>query len=174
MSERKREIKKGKLILVAIILVIIFGIIIFNVINKEGTGNKRNENKNNEDVVFNLPDVTYSDMKVTNVEMEYLADNNETMVSFIINNTTENLVQNETLTAYLINSNEETVGQTKTYIASLAPGEQYSISVILKGDLTATSQIKLQKEQSTPVTTETNADVEKNANTEVKDKEVEN
>ena len=165
MSERKREIKKGKLILVGIILVIVLGIIIFNVINKDGgLGNKGNEGKENKDVVYNLPDVTYSDMQVTNVEMEYLADNNETMVSFLINNTTQNQVQNETLTAYLINANEETVGQTKTYIASLAPGEQYSISVILKGDLTSTSQIKLQKEQSvetsTPVETTTNTTVE--------------
>lgn len=170
MSERKREIKKGKLILVGIILVIVLGIIIFNVINKDGgLGNKGNEGKENKDVVYNLPDVTYSDMQVTNVEMEYLADNNETMVSFLINNTTQNQVQNETLTAYLINANEETVGQTKTYIASLAPGEQYSISVILKGDLTSTSQIKLQKEQSvetsTPVETTTNTTVEKNKTT---------
>lgn len=147
MREEKRQIKKGKVILIGIILLIIIATIIIVVVNKKGDtqkGNKPVESKP-EEVVYDLPDITYSDMQVTNVEMEYLKDNNETMVSFIINNTTENLVENESLTTYLIDGNEEIVGQTKTYISSLAPGEQYSISVILKGDLTSTTQIKLQK-----------------------------
>lgn len=146
-KREKRKIKKGKIVAIGIILLIIVAIIIFMIINKKDdtkTENKPGESAK-EEVVYNLPDVTYSDMQVTNVEMEYLADNNETMVSFIINNTTANLVENESLTAYLIDGNEEVVGQTKTYIASLAPGEQYSISVILKGNLTSTTQIKLQK-----------------------------
>ena len=84
-------------------------------------------------------------MKVTDVEMEYLKNNNETMVSMIINNTTENTVDKESLTAMLLDKDGNTLGQTRTYIEHLAPGEQYSISVILKGDLTATTQILLQK-----------------------------
>ena len=148
MREEKRQIKKGKIILVASIIVIIaiVGVIIFKLVNKNTeSGNKGKEQQQQEAVVYDLPDVTYSDMQVTNIEMEYLEDNNETMVSMIINNTTENAVSNETLTAYLIDANGQTVGQTKTYIASLAPGGQYSISVILKGNLSTTTQIKLQK-----------------------------
>ena len=57
----------------------------------------------------------------------------------------ETPVENESLTAYLIDANGETVGSTKTFIASLAPGAQYSITVILKGNLTSTTQIRLQK-----------------------------
>lgn len=155
MREEKRQIKKGKLIIVGIILLVIVAIIIFNVIKKDDTTGDKDQGDGKESTVYDLPDITYSDMQVTDVEMEYLADNNETMVSFLINNTTENLVQNESLTAYLIDANEETIGQTKTYIATLAPGEQYSISVILKGNLTTTTQIKLQKEQSTAPTSTT-------------------
>ena len=84
-------------------------------------------------------------MQVKNIEMEYLVANNETMVSMTIDNTTQNAVSQETLTAYLIDSKGNTIGQTKTYIESLNPGQQYSISVVLKGDLAATTQIKLQK-----------------------------
>lgn len=148
MREEKRKIKKGKIILVVsiIIIIAIIGIVIFKLVNKNTESEKtRNEQQQEETVTYNLPDVTYSDMQVTNIEMEYLEDNNETMVSMIINNTTENPVSNETLTAYLIDANGQTVGQTKTYIASLEPGGQYSISVILKGNLTTTTQIKLQK-----------------------------
>lgn len=146
----KRKVRKGKVILVGIAIVIIIAVIaaiIINVINKnnKSESKKPGETTKKETVVYDLPDITYSDMKVTNIEMEYLSENNETMVSMVINNTTENAVSQESLTAYLIDKDENTIGQTKTYIESLNPGEQYSISVILKGDLTSTTQIKLQK-----------------------------
>ena len=57
----------------------------------------------------------------------------------------ENKIENESLTAYFIDSNGETIGSTRTYIASLEPGGQYSITIILKGNLTTTEQIRLQK-----------------------------
>ena len=76
MSEGKKEIKKGKLIIVGIIVAVVLGIIIFNVINKDGgIGNKGNTGNEEGNAVYNLPDVTYSDMQVTNVEMEYLQYN---------------------------------------------------------------------------------------------------
>ena len=148
MSERK--IRKGKLILVGVVIVAVIAIIvaiIFAIKNRdtEGKDNKDEIGKIEESIVYELPDITYSEMDVTDIEMEYLKENDETMVSMIINNTTQTAVANETLTAYLIDKDGNTIGQTKTYIASLAPGEQYSISVILSGDLTATTQIKLQK-----------------------------
>lgn len=150
MREEKRKVKKGKIIGlgVAIVVILIAVILIVKFINKDtdnGKDGTSGEQQKQESTVYDLPDVTYSDMQVTNIEMEYLKDNNETMVSMMINNTTQTQVENETLTAYLIDANGQTVGQTKTYIASLAPGEQYSISVILKGNLTTTTQIKLQK-----------------------------
>ena len=149
MSER-RKLKKGKIAVVAIAVVAIIAIIVVVLIvknNNGGTGLIKKPLKDTQDktVVYDLPETTYSDMQVTNIEMEYLVDNNETMVSMVINNTTETPVMQETLTAYLIDKSDNTIGQTRTYIESLNPGEQYSISVVLKGDLTATTQIKLQK-----------------------------
>ena len=151
MREEKRKIKKGKIIAVAIALVVIViaVVLVVKFVNKDTEDGKKGQagqqQQKEEAVVYDLPDITYSEMQVTNIEMEYLEDNNETMVSMIINNTTENAVENESLTAYLIDGNGETVGQTKTFISSLAPGGQYSITVILKGNLTSTAQIKLQK-----------------------------
>lgn len=150
MSER-RKIRKGKLAAVGIAIVAIIAIIVVIVLvvknNNGGSGlsKKPGQDTQDETVVYDLPETTYSDMQVTNIEMEYLTDNNETMVSMVINNTTETPVTQETLTAYLIDKSDNTIGQTRTYIESLNPGEQYSISVVLKGDLTATTQIKLQK-----------------------------
>ena len=151
MREETRKIKKGKIIavLAAIVVVVIAVVLIVKFVNKDtedGKGSGTSGQQTQEQaVVYDLPDITYSEMQVTNIEMEYLEDNNETMISMLINNTTENAVENESLTAYLIDANGETVGQTKTFIASLAPGGQYSITVILKGNLTTTTQIKLQK-----------------------------
>lgn len=148
MREEKRQIKKGKIavVAVAILVVIIAIVLVVKFINKDSEGGKgKGQQQKQEAVVYELPDVTYSDMQVTDIEMEFLEDNNETMVSMIINNTTDRQVENESLTAYLIDANGETVGSTKTFIASLAPGAQYSITVILKGNLTTTTQVRLQK-----------------------------
>ena len=148
MREEKRQIKKGKIaaVVIALIVVVIAVVLVVKFINKDTEESKsKGQQQKQEAMVYDLPDVTYSEMQVTDIEMEYLEDNNETMVSMIINNTTENQVENESLTAYLIDANGETVGSTRTYIASLAPGGQYSITVILKRNLTTTTQIKLQK-----------------------------
>ncbi len=151
MREEKRKIKKGKIIAVAIALVVIViaVVLVVKFVNKDTEDGKKGQagqqQQKEEAVVYDLPDITYSEMQVTDIEMKYLADNNETMISMMINNTTGNKVENESLTAYFIDSNGETIGSTRTYIASLEPGGQYSITIILKGNLTTTAQIKLQK-----------------------------
>ncbi len=150
MNTEKR-LKKGKLIAVIAIIVIILVIIIINIIIKNIKSKNPGESENPEEEevsqVIELPDTTYSDMQVTNVNMEFLEENNETMVTFIINNGTENVVQQESLNAILLDSSDQVLGEMPTYIEQLGPGEQYSISVVLKGDLTATSQIRLEKQQ---------------------------
>ena len=148
MSENgeKRKLRKGKLVLTILSIVILIAVIVaivFFVKNKGESKPGVGEDQNVE--VYDLPDATYSDMKVSDIEMEYLKTNNETMVTMIINNTTQNTVEKESLTAILLDKDGNTLGETRTYIEHLAPGEQYSISVILKGDLTATTQIRLQK-----------------------------
>ena len=135
-----KKVRKDRVMMVAAIVIAIIAIIAIIIINPF-----KKPEEIEEPTIVALPSTTYSNMEVTNVEMEYLKDNNETMVSMIINNTTETAVENESLTAYLIDANGETVGQTRTFISSLAPGGQYSITVILKGNLTTTKQIKLQK-----------------------------
>lgn len=141
-----KKIRKGKKMLIIIamaIVVIIAAIFIIKAIVNKDPGHGETP----EDVpqIIQLPETTYSNMQVKNVEMEYLKNNNETMVSMEIHNTTENKVEKENLDAILIGPDENVLGQIQTYIQELNPGEQYDISVILKGDLTATTQIKLMK-----------------------------
>ena len=140
-----RKIRKGQkmliIILIAIIIIVVAAFIIKGIIDKDQVDTP----EENEPHVIMLPETTYSDMQVKNIEMEYLQDNNETMVSMEIHNTTQNSVSDEDLDVILIGSDENVLGQIQTYIQKLEPGEQYEISVILKGDLTATTQIKLIK-----------------------------
>lgn len=144
-----KKLRKGRIILISIILIaiIIIGIVtLFSIKNKK-------ETEENDDILyeesetFDLPDTTYSEMQVKNVEMEYLRASNETMVSMVIDNTTNKKVEKETLEAILVDNDGQVLGKTQTYIERLEAGKQYSISVILKGDLTSTSKIKLQKTQ---------------------------
>jgi len=140
-----KKIRKGKkmliILLLAIVVVVAAIFIIKGIVNKTPGGEIQEELS----PVIVLPETTYSDMEVRNIEMEYLKNNNETMVSMEIHNTTQNSVSDENLDAILIGPDENVLGQIQTYIKKLEPGEQYDISVILKGDLTAAKSIKLIK-----------------------------
>ena len=141
-----KKVRKGKkmlmfaaIIVIAIIIAIV--LIVTKVVNKKSDDTQTG----NEESVISLPDTTYSDMQVNNIYMEYLADQDKTMVSMSILNTTTQKVENESLNAILVGDNENVLGQMETWIQSLSAGEQYDISVILNGNLTGTKLIKLEK-----------------------------
>ena len=147
MEKKTRKVRKGKkmlgIILIAVIVLIIVVVAAVLIV--------RNANKNEETTgeeqqsVIPLPDTTYSDMEVSNIYMEYLDDQDQTMVSMSILNTTQTAVENESLNAILVGADGEVLGQMQTWIQSLGVGEQYDISVILNGNLTGTQSIQLQK-----------------------------
>ena len=85
-------------------------------------------------------------MEVKNIVMEYLRDQNKTMVSMEFHNTTQNKIEDDHFTAMLVGENENLLGKLPTWIQELDVGETYKVEVILSGDLTATTQVKLVKE----------------------------
>ena len=140
-----RKARKGKKMLgilliaiIAIIIVVVAIVLIVRNVNKDTTSEEPQQ------TVVALPDTTYKSMEVTDVSMEYLDSQDQTMVSMSILNTTDAAVENESLNAILVGADGEVLGQMQTWIQSLAVGEQYDISVILNGNLTGTQTIQLQ------------------------------
>ncbi len=146
MRRRKNNNKKVIILIAVVIAVVLIVVLIASLVNKskKPTDDSQNEEQN---IVRDLPDTKYSDMTVNNVQMEYLKQNNETMVSMTINNTTNRKVVNERVTALLLNESGEVLDKMNTFIDSLDINEQYNISVIFKGDLTSTTQIVLQEQK---------------------------
>ena len=138
---RKKNKKKLLLLVVTLLLIIAVIVIIINV-NKDKT---KTETPSDTNPVYDLPDTSYSNMEVKYVQMEYLKNMNQTMVSFQINNTTTT-IENENVNVLFINDNGEVLGTMTTLINKLAPGEETAVSVIYKGDITGTTVIKLEKE----------------------------
>lgn len=141
---RKKNKKKLLLLLVTLVLIIAVIVIIINV-NKNKNKTKT-ETPSDTNPVYDLPDTSYSNMEVKYVQMEYLKNMNQTMVSFQINNTTTTTIENENVNILFINDNGEVLGTMTTLINKLAPGEETAVSVIYKGDITGTTVIKLEKE----------------------------
>ena len=139
------------LIAIVAIIVVVFAIV---AITKAVKKNKENQSQEGQETAISLPDTTYSDMEVKNIYMEYLKDEDKTMVSMSILNTTDTKVEDESLNAILIGSDENVLGQMQTWIQSLDVGEQYDISVILNGNLTGTKVVKLEKVTTDTQTTE--------------------
>ncbi len=142
-----RRARKGKkmmrILLIALIAIIIIVSIVIIIVKK---GNKdKDETVGEQQTTIPLPDTTYSGMEVKDIYMEYLEEQDKTMVSMSIVNTRTNIVENESLNAILLDAKGKTLGQMPTWIQSLGVGEQYDISVILNGNLTGTQSIQLQK-----------------------------
>lgn len=141
----KKNINKKKLLIIVLITVVvaIAAVVIINIV-KEHLEPTKPQDEIAE--IIPLPETTYSNMEVRNVQMEYLKDNDETMITMEIHNTSENKIeQKQNVDVLWIGPDEDIIGQITTQIIALDVGEQYDISVILKGDLTSTTQIKLMK-----------------------------
>ena len=142
-----RKTRKGKkiigMILIAIIVLIIVVVAIVMIVRNANKDSDTTEQP--QQTAIPLPDTTYNSMEVTDVSMEYLDDQDQTMVSMSILNTTQTAVENESLNAILVGADGEVLGQMQTWIQSLGVGEEYDISVILNGNLTGTQSIQLQK-----------------------------
>lgn len=144
-----KKVRKGKKTLI-IFLAVLIAIIIVSIIVVQVRKNakKPEENPIAEEEVVSLPETTYAGMDVSDIYMEYLKENNETMITMTVTNTTSEDIKNEVFNTILIGGEENVLGQMGyTTISNLAIGQQQSISVIYKGDLTATKQIKLEKMQ---------------------------
>ena len=145
-----RKVRKGKkiliIILIAIIVIVAAAIIITKIVKKEP---ETPSTPVAEQQVITLPETkTNSGMDVQNVYMEYLKDNNETMITMRITNTTSQKVKDESFNAVLIGPDDNILGSMPTGTnVDLDVGEQCEISVIYKGDLTSTQKIKLEKIQ---------------------------
>ena len=142
-------VRKGKKMLItmiiAIIAIILAVVIIVNVVKKkqETPGSETEEQQQ----IFELPETkTESGMDVQKISMEYLKNNDQTMVTMRITNTTGQKVKEENFKAILIDGSDNVLGSMPTGTSvDLDVGEQCEVTVIYSGDLTATQRIKLEK-----------------------------
>lgn len=144
-----KKVRKGKKMLItmiiAIIAIILAVVIIVNVVKKkqETPGSETEEQQQ----IFELPETkTESGMDVQKISMEYLKNNDQTMVTMRITNTTGQKVKEENFKAILIDGSDNVLGSMPTGTSvDLNVGEQCEVTVIYSGDLTATQRIKLEK-----------------------------
>ena len=144
-----KKVRKGKKMLItmiiAIIAIILAVVIIVNVVKKkqETPGSDTEEQQQ----IFELPETkTESGMDVQKISMEYLKNNDQTMVTMRITNTTGQKVKEENFKAILIDGSDNVLGSMPTGTSvDLDVGEQCEVTVIYSGDLTATQRIKLEK-----------------------------
>ena len=143
-----KKVRNGKKMLITALIVVIVVIAIILIVVQVRKNNKPSTPTEEDNQVIALPKTTYSGMEVSNIYMEYLKDNNETMITMTVTNTTSQKVEKEVFNTILIGDKENVLGQMGyTTISNLDVGEQHNISVIYKGDLTGTKQIKLEKMQ---------------------------
>lgn len=139
-----KKIRKGKKILLLLLIAIIAIIAIIFIMTRDNVEEPEIPEVPETPQVITLPETTYSNMQVKNIGMEYLDDNNETMISMDIHNTTESKVEKQKFEAVLIGPNEEILATMYPVdIQGLEVGEVHNVQVIYKGDVTATQYIKL-------------------------------
>ena len=92
-----------------------------------------------------LPETTTeAGLEAQNISMEYLADNDQTMITMRVINNTSAKVPDEEFNAILIDGDDNVLGQLRTGTnTDLDVGEECEISVIYRGDMRATKRVKL-------------------------------
>lgn len=148
MRRDRKNKKVKKIVFIAILLIAIIAIIVIltNVFRKSNHDDGAINLDEEQREIYSLPETKYSGMNVINVEMEYLKEDSSTMVTMRIVNTTNSDVKNENFTAVLMNSNGDRLGSVPTSIEAIEAGGVYDVSVIIRGDLTSATQIKLEKQ----------------------------
>ena len=129
-----KKVRKGKKMLItmiiAIIAIILAVVIIVNVVKKkqETPGSETEEQQQ----IFELPETkTESGMDVQKISMEYLKNNDQTMVTMRITNTTGQKVKEENFKAILIDGSDNVLGSMPTGTSvDLDVGEQCEVTVI--------------------------------------------
>lgn len=142
-----KKVRKGKKMLITFILAIILIVVaIFAIVRINKNKKNSNTDSTTEPQIVSLPETTTeSGMDAQNIYMEYLKDNDQTMITMRIKNNTSAKVKDEEFNAILIDGNENVIGQLRTGTnTNLNVGEECEISVIYKGNMTATQRIKLE------------------------------
>lgn len=142
-----KKVRKGKKMLITFIAIIIAIVVIITivVVNKNKKGKTEDFTQEEEQVVPLPETTTESGMDAQKIYMEYLKDQDRTMVTMRIINNTSKKVADEEFNAILIDGDENVLGQMRTGTnTDLDVGEECEISVIYKGNMTATQRIKLE------------------------------
>ena len=142
-----KKVRKGKKMLITFIAIIIAIVVIITivVVNKNKKSKKEDSTQEEEQVVSLPETTTESGMDAQKIYMEYLKDQDRTMVTMRIINNTSKKVADEEFNAILIDGDENVLGQMRTGTnTDLDVGEECEISVIYKGNMTATQRIKLE------------------------------
>ena len=141
---RRMEPKKKMMIVgVGVLFLLIILFVILTIINKNQEEAPAEPIAVGDKIL--LADTTYEGMKVTDIQLSYLTQNNETLVTLEIQNSTSDAVENESLNAILKDGSGNELSRTTTFIKSLPAGESYRINVVLKGDLSNTKSVELKK-----------------------------
>ena len=154
-----KKVRKGKKMMITLIIAIVAIIavicIIVNIV-KSKKGKSEDNNQVQEEQVVSLPETTTeSGMDAQNISMEYLKDNDQTMITMRITNNTSSKVSDEEFNTILIGPDDNVLGQMITGTnTDLDVGEECEISVIYRGDMTATQRIKLEPVQADQTTEE--------------------
>lgn len=138
-----KKIRKGKkmLLILFIAIILIFAIVaIVNIVKNP----KEPVEPEKEEEIIQLPETVYSDMKVKNIQVQYLKNQDKTKLRMTIDNTSNKAANDDVFDAVLIGPDEEILTTMEARIVGeLKVGEQCNVEVILKGDQTAVTQIKL-------------------------------
>lgn len=139
--KKMRKGKKMLLILIIAVIAIIVALIIAKMVKKEPTP----EETPKYEQVIQLPEIVYSGMEVKNIQMEYLKNNDETIIKMQIHNTTSKKVENEKFDILWIGPDGNILGKLDSSIENLEVGEEFDLNTILPGNLTETKEVKLVK-----------------------------
>lgn len=134
------KLNKTKLIAIIIIVLVIITAIILGVIFANSGKEGKLESKAGS---ISSTDSEFEALKVKNIELTYSEERNETILDFVIENTTDAKVEKSTIEIQLLDENDGLIAGVETYVETIDEKGVHPVNMMLAGNIQGIKKIKL-------------------------------
>lgn len=143
---RQRKSKKIRIIAIGLIIAILVIALIVVLVTKSGN-NQPEQDKNTVEEgnpsVYKLPSTSYKGVEVTNIELEYRKELNQTILTMMMKNASDSKIEGQLVDAVFYDKDNIELLRASTVIEPMEVGGESSTSIILTGDFSTINKVEI-------------------------------
>lgn len=135
------KINKTKIIVTAIVVLAVIAVIATVVILLNKDGNEE-DSDSKVGTISNI-DSELDGLKGKNIELTYDEGSNQTVIDFVIENTTEEKVENMTVEIQLLDESEKIIASVDVRVSAIEAKSEHKVNMMLGGNIQGIKKLKI-------------------------------